>query len=146
MNKRIIIALCVVCVVAIGLSVAALVIAAPIVHNPDREPPADVQYVLYVGTNDKDTNLPVFTQEEAKEQMKAILLEKFGGYTIQEANGGWKDGDTTYQEYTLVVYLSDTTTEAVYAAADEMITVFRQSSILIQTNRTVTEFYSGSND
>ena len=104
----------------------------------------DVQYVLYLGTNDKDTNEPVFTREEAKEQAKRILISHFGGYTIQEAEGGWVDGDKIYQEFTLVIYLSDTDLEKVHAAADEMVETFRQSSVLIQENRTRTEFYSGA--
>ena len=102
----------------------------------------DVQYVLYLGTNDKDTNKPVFTQAEALEQLKDILIRHFGGYTIQEAHGGWIDGGKEYQEYTLVIYLSDTNLEAIHAAADEMIETFRQSSVLIQENPTRTEFYS----
>ena len=105
--------------------------------------PEDVQYVLYLGTNDKDTNKPVFTQEEAKEKAREILIRHFGGYTLQEANGGWVDDDgTVYQEYTLVIYLSGTTADAVHAAADELIETFRQSSVLIQANPTTTEFYS----
>ena len=62
--------------------------------------------------------------------------------TIDDAEGGWRDGDTVYQEYTLVIYLSDTTLDDVHAAADELIDTFHQSSILIQTNPTSTEFYS----
>ena len=103
----------------------------------------DVQYVLYVGTNDKDTNEPVFTREEAQEEAKKILLDLFGGYTIQEASGGWVDGDKTYQEYTLVIHLSDTDLASVHAACNDFIRVFHQSSILIQMNETTTEFYSG---
>ena len=103
----------------------------------------DIQYVMYLGTNDKDTNKPVFTQEEAKEKAQDILLRHFGGYTLQEANGGWVDDNgTVYQEYTLVIYLSDTTEEAVHTAADELIQVFNQSSVLIQAMPTRTEFYS----
>ena len=102
----------------------------------------DVQYVMYLGTNDKDTNAPVFTQEEALAHAKDILIRHFGGYTIQEAHGGWIDNDTRYQEYTLVIFLSNTNLEAVHAAADEMIDVFRQSSVLIQETPTKTEFYS----
>ena len=103
----------------------------------------DIQYVLYLGTNDKDTNKPVFTQSEAMEQAKDILIRHFGGYTIQEAHGGWVDDGKLYQEYTLVIYLSDTTPEAVHAAADELVEVFHQSSVLIHANSTVTEFYGG---
>lgn len=115
------------------------------VPAPSEEDTAaeDVQYVMYLGTNDKDTNKPVFTQSEAREQAKAILVRHFGSYTLQEAQGGWLDGNTEYQEYTLVIYLSDTTEAAVHAAADELIEVFDQASVLIQANPTHTEFYTG---
>ncbi len=103
----------------------------------------DVQYVLYLGTNDKDTTEPVFSPDVAKEKAEEILLKHFGGYTIQEANGGWIDNNKIYREYTLVIYLSDTTIDKVHAAADEMIKTFNQSSVLIQSNKTVTDFYSG---
>ena len=111
----------------------------------EAEADPDIQYVLYLGTNDKDTNKPVFTQAEALEKAKDILIRHFGGYTIQEAHGGWIDNETEYQEYTLVIYLSDTTMDKVHAAADEMIEVFHQNSVLIQENPTRTEFYSPAN-
>ncbi len=116
---------------------------------PEASPEAEaseqgsIQYVLYLGTNDKDTDKPVFTQAEALEQAKDILIRHFGGYTIQEAHGGWIDSGKKYQEYTLVIYLSDTTLDKIHAAADEMIETFRQNSVLIQENPTKTEFYSG---
>ena len=116
---------------------------------PAEEPAAeeaadsDVQYVLYLGTNDRDTNTPVFTQAEAMERAREILIRHVAGYTIQEAHGGWIDEGKEYQEYTLVISLSDTTPEKVHAAADELISVFRQSSVLIQENPTKTEFYAG---
>ena len=125
--------------IAAGLSAASLILAA----KPAEEKTADIQYVLYLGTNDKDTNEPVFTPEEAMRQAEAILIDFFGGYTIQEANGGWIDNGTIYQEYSLVIYLSDTNLEEIHKAADRMIEVFNQSSVLIQANRTTTEFYSG---
>jgi len=105
------------------------------------EAAANIQYILFLGTNDKDTNKPVFTQAESMERAKDILIRHFGGYTIQEASGGWIDGDIHYQEYTLVIYLSDTTPEAVHAAADELVETFRQSSVLIEAIPTTTEFY-----
>ncbi len=114
-------------------------------QNETAEPEAlgSVQYVMYLGTNDKNTNQPVFTESEAMERLRNVLLRHFGGYTVQEAHGGWVDGETEYQEYTLVIYLSDTTLEAVHMAADELLTLFNQSSVLIQANPTATEFYSG---
>jgi hypothetical protein len=128
-------------VLALAAAVTALVIAA----RPAEQIPAeqDVQYVMYVGTNDKDTNEPVLPPEEAKAKAQEILLRHLGGYTIQEANGGWIDGEKVYTEYTMVIYMSDTVPEKVHAVGDEMISAFHQSSVLIQANQTRTEFYSG---
>ena len=141
MSRKFSVLLAILCAAALGLSIAAFTMAG----KPDggQETQTDIQYVMYLGTNDKDTNEPVFTPEEAKAQTEEILLRLFGGYTIQEANGGWIDGDTVYREYTLVIYLSDTDLDRVHAAADEMIDVFHQSSVLIQANQTQTEFYAG---
>ena len=105
---------------------------------------SSIQYIMYLGTNHKDTNKPVFTQAEAMEKAKEILVRHFGGFTIQEANGGWVDDDMLYQEYTLVIYLNDTTEDAVHAAADELVEVFHQSSVLIQAVPVQAEFYSGA--
>ena len=129
--------LAVLCLLALMLSTYSLTIMQK--TNAGK----DVQYVMYLGTNDKDTNEPVFTPDKAKEKAEEILLDHFGGYTIQEANGGWVDGNTVYTEYTLVIYLSDTDLESVHAAADDMIKTFNQSSVLIQANTTTTEFYAG---
>ena len=43
-----------------------------------------------------------------------------------------------------MIYLSDTTADQVHTAANELIDVFRQSSVMIQANPTKTEFYSGN--
>lgn len=141
MNKKLGILVTVIAVLALCLSATALCLAI----KPAAPTGGDIQYVMYLGTNDKDSNQPVFNAEDAKAKAEEILLAHFGGYTIQEANGGWVDSGTIYQEYTLVIYLSDTTLEAVHAAADDMIQAFHQSSVLIQANETKTEFYSGSN-
>ena len=114
-------------IAAIVLSIVAITMACKLgglSTQPVEEEKTDTQYVLYLGTNDKDTNQPVFNPDEAKAQAEKILLEHFGGYTIQEAKGGWIDGDITYTEYTLVIYLSDTDIDAVHAAADDMIKTF----------------------
>ena len=151
--KKLVVVTFVLCIITLGVSITALVCtlnksddqsketaAEETVENNDAE---DVQYVLYLGTNDKDTNEPVYEPDESKEMLKKILIDHFGGYTIQEATGGWKDGDKVYQEYTLVIYLSDTNPDEVHKAADEMIDTFHQSSVLIHKNGTETEFYSG---
>ena len=129
--------------VIILLSLALSAVALVLTLLPSAK---DVQYVMYLGTNDKDTGELAFeSREAAKEKAEDILIANFGGYTIQEAEGGWiDDGGQKCQEYTLVIYLSDTTADKVHAAADELLKVFNQSSILIQANETTTEFYSGA--
>ncbi|MCR5233770.1 MAG: DUF3574 domain-containing protein [Lachnospiraceae bacterium] len=125
-------------VIALCLSIVNLCITQNNIKQDDH----DVQYVMFLGTNDKDTNEPVCSPDEAKKRAEEILVQQFGGYTIQEANGGWKDDEKIYNEYTLVIYLSDTTLDDVHAAARELIRDFNQSTILIQTDEVRTEFYS----
>ena len=154
MSKKLAVITIIISILAICLSCIAIICAGGAAKDSKKaldkkeasapeESAGDVQYVLYLGTNDKDTTEPVFSPDVAKEKAEEILLKHFGGYTIQEANGGWIDNDKIYREYTLVIYLSDTTIEKVHEAADEMIEVFHQSSVLIQANKTMTDFYSG---
>lgn len=140
MSKKIGITALVIAVIALCLSVVNLCVT----QKPAEQEARDIQYVIYLGTNDKDTNEPVFGPDEAKARAEGILIDHFGGYTIQEASGGWEDDGIRYQEYTLVICLSDTTLDKVHAAADDLIRIFRQSSVLIQKNETGTEFYSGN--
>lgn len=142
MSKKLSICTAVLALIAVCFSAISLytVLTAP---KAPAEEAKDVQYVMYIGTNDKDTNEPVCTPEEAKEKVDAILIDHFGGFTIQDANGGWvDDSGKRYGEYTVVVYLSDTDLESVHSAADDIIREFNQSSVLIQANETKTEFYS----
>jgi hypothetical protein len=127
---------------ALSLCMSLISLARTLI--PSSSAKKDVQYVLYLGTNDKDSNQPVFPPETAEKELEKILIQHFGGYTISDARGGWVDGDTTYQEYTLVIYLSDTDMDAVHAACRDMINTFHQSSVLIQANETTTEFYDGN--
>ena len=135
----------IVAIVALCTACASLIIvlySKPAEVQTDAQ--KDAQYVLYVGTNDKDTNQPVYPPAEALEKAKALLISRFGGYTVQEAHGGWIDDDgTVFQEYTIMIHLSDTTSDDVHAVCDELIKLFNQSAILIHENVTKTEFYSG---
>ena len=146
MSKKSGISVLVIALIALCLSIVSLLLAQKAAKQDGKavQEAGDIQYVMYLGTNDKDTNEPVFGPEEAKSLAEDILVKHFGGYTIQEANGGWEDSGIRYREYTLVIYLSDTTPDAIHAAADDLIRTFHQSSVLIQANRTVTEFYAGN--
>lgn len=142
MSKKWGVAVAILAVIALGLSVVALVNTAGSAARDGY----DVQYVMFLGTNDKDSYEPYGTPEEVKAKVDEVLTRHFAGFTIQEANGGWtNENGTVDHEYTVVILLSDTDLEAVHAAADDLLQVFRQSSILIQANETRTEFYSGAN-
>ena len=137
MSKKLGIIAVILALIALGLSIFALA-------APAKQSAGDIQYVMYLGTNDKDTYQPFGTPEECKAKVDEVLTEHFEGFTIQEANGGWtNENGTVDHEYTVVILLSDTTPEKVHAAADDLISAFNQSSVLIQANETTTEFYSG---
>ena len=70
MSKKLSAVICAIAVIALCLSAVNLYLAL----RPQEKPAADVQYVLYLGTNDKDTNQPVFTPDEAKAKLKSILI------------------------------------------------------------------------
>lgn len=137
MSKKLATIALVIAILALGLSV----------YNTVAKPESavhDIQYVMYLGTNDKDTYEPFGTPDEAKAKVDEVLTHHFEGFTIQEANGGWtNETGTVDHEYTIVIILSDTTMDQVHAAADDLIQAFNQSSVLIQANETTTEFYSG---
>ena len=123
-------------IIAIIISIVAVALSIVTLVRPAEK--ADVQYVMYIGTNQ-----PVCTPEAARELVENVLVSHFGGYTIQEANGGWEDDGKHYQEYSVVAIISDTNLDAVHKAADELRGKLNQESILIQTNKTKTEFYKG---
>ena len=142
MEKKLSIIAVVLAVIALALAVFSLVSPA----KTEEQEALDKQYVMYLGTNDKDTYEPYGTPEEAKAKVDEVLTKHFEGFTIQDAMGGWtNENGTVDHEYTVVILLSDTTLEKIHEAADDLIRVFNQSSILIQTNQTRTEFYSGGN-
>lgn len=103
-----------------------------------------IQYVMYVGTNDKDTYQPEHSQEEAHDIVDAVCLKYFEGYTLQEATGAWTDetGKITH-EYTLVCYFDGADKATVYQAADEIIQVLNQNTVLIEEDEIAIEYYGG---
>ena len=103
-----------------------------------------VQYVMYVGTNDKDTYQPEHSREEARDIVDRVCLKYFEGYTLQDATGAWTDetGEITH-EYTLVCYFDGADQETVYRAADEIIEALNQNTVLIEKDEITTEYYGG---
>lgn len=102
------------------------------------------QYVMYVGTNDKDTYKPEHTNEEAKKIVDEICLKYFEGYTLQDAIGSWTDEKKNItHEYTLVCYFDGADAETVHKAADEVIKALNQNTVLIEQDKINLEYYSG---
>ena len=62
MSKKAGIVISILSIIAVVISVAALIICLKPAETDAKK--TDVQYVLYLGTNDKDSNLPVFTPEQ----------------------------------------------------------------------------------
>ena len=141
MTKKTGLLVLIISIAAICLSVFSLCKSA----MQSKAPAKDIQYVIYLGTNDKDTYQPVYAPEEAKAKVDEVLSKHFEGFTIQDAIGGWtNESGKVDHEDTIVIYLSDTTAEKVHAAADDLIREFHQSAVLIQANETTTEFYGAS--
>ena len=69
--------------VALFLSIAALMLSfANMLERSAAKPveakAPDIQYVMYLGTNDKDTYAPAFAPDEAKTQLDAVLSRHLG--------------------------------------------------------------------
>lgn len=139
MAKKLGISAIVISGVSFCLSAAGLFVN---VQNNSKED-TRTQYVMYVGTNDKDTYKPEHSKEEAKEIVDKICLDYFEGYTIQEAAGSWMDEKKNItHEYTIVCYFDDADPEKVYKAADEIIDALNQNTVLIEKSDIQMEYYS----
>ena len=126
--------------VCVGLSLTQL--------NAAKAPQADisktVQYVMYVGTNDKDTYKMEMSQEEARNIVDTVCLKYFEGYTLQDATGAWTDETGTItHEYTLVCYFDGADKTTVYQAADDVIKALNQNTVLIEENEITMDYYGG---
>ena len=143
MNKKAGTATLIIAVAALCLSVASLFMTAKTESASNTE--LTPQYVMYIGTNDKDTYQPEHTEEEALEIVDNICLKYFGGYTLQEATGSWTDEkENKTHEYTIVCYFDDAAEETVHQAADEIIDALNQNTILIEHQDIQMEYYSGT--
>jgi len=137
--------------IALALSVLSLICAAAclallLTGGGDKQPTPEIstQYVMYVGTNDKDTYQLEMTREEAREIVDTVCLKYFEGYTLQEATGAWTDetNEITH-EYTLVCYFDGADKATVYQAADEIIRALNQNTVLIEEDQISLEYYGG---
>ena len=103
-----------------------------------------LQYVMYVGTNDKDTYSQIISTDEAKSIIDGICLKYTDGYTIQDATGSWTDetGIPTH-ENTIICYFDGTDLDTVHSIADEIISALNQNTVLIEESEIGLEYYGG---
>ena len=133
-------------IIAIAISAVSLVCSGlGLARGAGSGDGGSVQYVMYVGTNDKDTYKMEHTEEEARDIVDQICLKHFEGYTLQDATGAWTDdaGVATH-EYSLVCYFDGAEESAVKAAADEILAALNQSAVLIEKDVIDMEYYGGN--
>lgn len=105
----------------------------------------DVQYVLFIGLNDKYTYEQIIPTDEAVDIVNAIFTRHVGGYTMLHARGGWLDEYDVFTEENTLVYMVVGVDEAdIITIMDEVLTALNQSSILIERRLTSGFFYRGS--
>ena len=102
------------------------------------------KYVLYNGTNDKDSYKQVISTEEAREIVNEICIKYVDGYTASEAKGGWVDEtDTLTQENTLVYAFYEVTEEQLVNIMEEILEALNQNAILVEKQEAIYTYYSG---
>ena len=100
------------------------------------------KYVMYLGTNDKDTLKQEIATEVMREQMHEICMKYTDGYTLSIMEGYYRDGaGNPTHEVTLVYVFFNTPLESLKKIMDEALVKFNQSSILLEENKTKSIFY-----
>lgn len=127
----------------VSLCCSAVCLFLTLNHSKASDTGDSVQYVMYVGTNDKDTYEPKYSEKEARDIVDGVCLKYFDGYTLQEATGSWTDEKNNItHEYTLVCYSDGAEKDMVYKAADDIIDALNQNTVLIEENNINMEYYS----
>lgn len=130
---------CFAATIAIGLSTWSLV-------RSYNVPAQEVEYTMYVGTNDKETYQLEMPLEEARSIVHNTMMDHFSdGFTMYDAKGVWRDEDHVITlEYSFVCIVEHAEKNEVYKAADELIVKLNQNTILVVANSvSKVDFYTG---
>jgi len=102
------------------------------------------QYILYIGTNDKDTYEQVISTADAINIVNSICAKYVDGYTVSKAKGGWIDekGILT-QENTLVYTFTGVKETEIVAIMREILIAMNQNSILVERKNVSKTFFNG---
>lgn len=105
------------------------------------------EYVIYIGTNDKDTYKQEIPTKEARKIVNDICVKYVDGYTTYDAQGGWVDekGVLT-QENSMVYMFQGASRDKIKSIMDEVLKALNQNSIMIETRSTDATYYDGTND
>jgi len=107
----------------------------------------NAQYILYIGTNDKDTYEQIIPTDEAREIVNFICAKYVDGYTSDVCEGGWVDEKNILtQENTLVYTINDADETAIISIMDEVLTALNQNAILVERRDVSGVFYHGKGD
>ena len=153
MNKRSGIGLAAIILLIINTLAIACVIVFLAVSNTqtaeekgvlEYESSESSKYVLYIGLNDKETYTQLIPTEDAKQIVNNIVVKYVGGYTVYDANGGWKDETGTLtEENTLVYHLNGVKEQEIISIMDEVIAALNQNSILVERHSLSYTYYYG---
>lgn len=101
-----------------------------------------VKWTVYVGLNDKDAALPLYSFEEAKSRLNAVAAKHVDGFTVRAAEGFWlSDDGQQFQEESLIYDFLGATEQQVTTVVAEMKIAMNQESVLVERNETLSAFY-----
>jgi len=110
----------------------------------DFETVENAQYILYIGTNDKDTYEQIIPTDEAREIVNAICAKYVDGYTSDVCEGGWVDEKNILtEENTLVYTINGADETAIISIMDEVLTALNQNAVLAERRDVSSVFYRG---
>ena len=132
-------------VISLCISVICMVFTFQNSVQPKSDSDTTTQFVMYVGTNDKDTYEPVLPFDEARELANNICAKYISsGFTEIDATDGWMDENGVLAtEASLIYVFFDATEEELQQVMDELIEQLHQSSILVEKQEAEYAFYSG---
>lgn len=102
------------------------------------------QYVIYIGTNDKDTYKQIIPTDKARDIVNSICAKYVEGYTETDARGGWVDeSGTLTKENTLVYSFNGVKEKQITTIMKEALKALNQNSILVERRDCASAYYSG---
>ncbi len=131
-------------IIILCLGVFIALNATDVFKANNTEIKSDEKYVIYIGTNDKDTYKQEISTEQAKNIVDSICVKYTDGFTSLQANGGWVDETNTLtQENTLIYVFYEISQEQLENIMDDILEQLNQNSILIEKQQSLYTYYNG---